>query len=109
MTGRIAAGTPVGFVDVLARVGNVPIAAFADHWRRMATAMRPYAGIEYDLRREYNGRGMGDATCVGIVVASHSLTTAIAVAGEVDGALKAGLNTDNMGRRVIMYWPSISL
>lgn len=52
-----------------------------------------------DVYREYSGRGMFGATCIGFVTGNAS--DVIAEAGV------RGAKTDNLGTRTIVYWPNI--
>ena len=49
--------------------------------------------------RSYSGRGMMGAYCVGAYVGSHS---------ELPSGLPGSYSTDNLGRGLILYWPSVS-
>jgi hypothetical protein len=55
------------------------------------------------IYRGYSGRGMFGKSCVGIVC--EDATECIESAA---GLGIRGAKTDNMGKRMIVYWPSIS-
>ncbi len=55
-----------------------------------------------DVREGYSGRGMDDKECWGIVCEDATECIEVAAAKGLKGA-----RTDNMGRRVIVYYPKL--
>lgn len=72
---------------------------------------------EDDIQAEYTGRGMGDRTCLGVVcddadATSHLLTNYLAEKFDLevsDVDLSLLTRVDSMGRRVIAYWPNVTI
>lgn len=88
----------------------------------MHTIAKHYVGVlqsicddaDIDLRTNYNGRGMGDRTCIAIVSydVSGAFDELIAALADDDSDLADTLRShntvrDNMGKRTVMYWPTV--
>jgi hypothetical protein len=61
--------------------------------------------------REYSGRGMSGAQCVGVVFQNNNelcdfmVSVAQGHLGEIANAVAAGVRFDDMGKDMIAYWP----
>lgn len=71
---------------------------------------------EPQLHANYSGRGMFGKTCVGFVVKPHepaALGAAVALAladhPELVRNMMLSLNSDDMGRNTIVYFPTVTL
>jgi len=75
---------------------------------------------EYDFRENYSGRGMYGKSCIGFVSSDHPFNVAMKLVAYlrfemgsdcelIDVFTNAGSCSDSMGRREIIYFPSIRI